>query len=67
MVDFDEPHDFGNGFDPEVCQNCEHHDTGGVVNTCGLCGCPTGRGMPMDVLGAPPESCPYTREHARRS
>lgn len=67
MVDFDEPHDFGNGFDPSVCQSCEHHDTSGLVNTCGLCGCPTGHGLPMDLLDAPPESCPYTVDHARRS
>lgn len=65
MPDFDEPHANGNGFDSSVCDQCEHHDTDGMVNTCGLCGCPTASGMPMSILGAPPESCPYLEEHAQ--
>jgi hypothetical protein len=66
-VDFDEPHDFDNGFDPSVCDGCEHHETDGKMNSCGLCGCPTSAAGPMNLLGAPPESCPYLPEHAEKS
>lgn len=62
--DFSEPHVRGNGFDPSVCQTCEHHETDGLMNTCGLCGCPTAAAAPMNLLGAPPESCPKLEEHA---
>ena len=63
-IDFDEPHtDRGHGFDSSVCEECEHHDTDGMVNQCGLCGCPTGAASPMALLGMPPESCPKLPEH----
>ena len=63
-IDLSESHVIGNGFDPEVCKTCIHHDTDGMMNTCGLCGCPTRKGMPMSALGAPPESCPHLEDHA---
>lgn len=63
MVDFSEPHKMNHGFDPDVCKDCEHHDTDGLANTCGLCGCPTAVAAPMNLLGAPPESCPKLDEH----
>jgi hypothetical protein len=63
-VDFDEPHEWGNGFDNSVCADCEHHEIDGVMNTCGLCGCPTSSAAPMNLTGAPPMSCPYLDEHA---
>lgn len=65
MVDFSVDHLHGHGFDPSVCADCPKKE-GGVVNTCGLCGCPVGRGMPMDVRDAPPENCVRLEAHARR-
>lgn len=64
-VDVSEGKAWGNGFNPSVCETCPHRDTSGKLDTCGLCGCPVGEGMPMDRAGAPPESCPYLEEHAR--
>lgn len=63
-IDFDEPHtERGFGFDPSVCDGCEHHDTERTINTCTLCGCPTPNGSPMQLLGMPPERCPRLPEH----
>lgn len=61
----------GFGFDPAVCEGCRHHEKkskgiglfSGSYWACGLCGCPTAEGMPMDRLGMPPEDCPHLREH----
>lgn len=63
-IDFDEPHEIGNGFDPSVCEDCEHHETEKSPSTCGLCGCPTSAASPMALSGSPPSSCPYLEEHA---
>lgn len=63
-IDFDEPHAERNyGFDPSVCEGCEHHETDGMVNHCGLCGCPTNAASPMALLGMPPESCIRLAQH----
>lgn len=68
MVDFGEPHEWGNGFDSSVCEDCPHREKNALgLSVCGLCGCPTGSGMPMSVTGAPPESCPRLDEHAAAS
>lgn len=66
-IDFDEPHEWGNGFNPDVCKDCEHHVTDKGPNRCGLCGCPTIAVAPMSLAGAPPSSCPYLEEHAEES
>lgn len=64
MVDFSVDHLNGHGFDPSVCADCPKKE-GGVVSTCGLCGCPVGRGMPMDLKNSPPENCVRLEEHAQ--
>lgn len=66
-IEFDEPHAWGNGFDNEVCMECQHWVTDRGPNKCGLCGCPTHGMAPMSLTGAPPESCPYLDEHADKS
>lgn len=63
------------GFDPDVCEGCPQRGEGecavcGQVNceheACGLCGCPTVSGYPMDLLGMPPDDCLRLEEHERR-
>lgn len=61
--DFTEPHLRGHGFDPDVCEGCPHHETDGMMNSCGKCGCPTNAAGPMNLLSAPPESCVRLPEH----
>lgn len=64
----------GFGFDPSVCESCPHHEerekgVGPVSKTymaCGLCGCPTAAGMPMDRFGMPPADCPRLDMHEGR-
>lgn len=64
-IDFDEPHLWGHGFDPGVCEGCPAHETDGPgPNTCGQCGCPTSAMAPMNLADAPPESCLRLPEHA---
>lgn len=46
----------GHGFDPEVCAGCPQQ-VGILLKRCALCNCPTGRGLFMDRLDAPPASC----------
>lgn len=61
----------GFGFDPDACEGCPHHEKrkkgksflSKSYMACGLCGCPTAPGMPMDRLGMPPEGCPRLDEH----
>lgn len=62
------------GFDPDVCVGCPLRGDGvcGFCGQedcnhepCGLCGCPTVSGFPMDQLGAPPEDCRRLEQHRR--
>lgn len=50
------------GFDPDVCEGCPERG-GGVLKRCGLCGCPTISGMPMDRFGRPPKDCIRIEQH----
>lgn len=61
MVDFSEEHKYGHGFDPEVCQSCPELDRSGMMDSCGLCGCPING--PMNLKDAPPESCVRLDDH----
>lgn len=54
------------GFDPSACEGCPHRG-GGALKRCGLCGCPTIEGFPLDKTGMTPRNCPRKEEHARRS
>lgn len=66
MVDFDEPHAYGNGFDREVCRGCPHEGRVlmGSMEGCTICGCPF---ISLSNVrgGSPPEACPRLAEHAR--
>lgn len=61
-ADLSESHLKGHGFDPSVCDSCPHQE-GEKIPRCGLCGCPTTPTAPMNLMGAPPESCPKLDEH----
>lgn len=52
------------GFEPSVCQGCPHRGTAPLYR-CGLCGCPTISGAPLDQMGMVPEGCPREVEHER--
>lgn len=53
----------GYGFDPNVCKGCPHRQTETKGQPCGICGCPTLSGFPMDMLGMPPEGCIRLEQH----
>lgn len=53
------------GFHPGVCTGCPHRG-GPPLEPCGLCGCPTIPGAPLDRLGMVPEGCPRIEEHANK-
>ena len=61
--------EFGHGFDNACCEGCEHHEEksmlGATYKACGLCGCPTRDGFPMDKLDAPPSDCPRLDCHKK--
>jgi hypothetical protein len=58
-IDTSEGHEFGHGFDREVCEGCQHKQEG-TPETCGLCGCPL---FNLDKTDAPPSSCPKLDDH----
>lgn len=60
MVDLGEDHEWGHGFDRRVCEGCPHKEEGGLMDKCGICGCPLGN---LDREEAPPTSCPRLDDH----
>lgn len=54
------------GFDPEVCKGCPHRGDAPLYR-CGLCGCPTLEGFPLDRTEMTPVGCPRIPEHERSS
>lgn len=63
-ADTDEPHEWGHGFDPNVCIGCEYHGEvlRGTTIGCQKCGCPE---QSLDASQAPPSSCPRLEDHRR--
>lgn len=59
MVDLSEDHLFGHGFDRSVCEGCPAKN-GGMVDTCGKCGCPL---RTLSAFSAPPASCIRLDQH----
>lgn len=56
----------GFGFDPDACNGCQFRQTEAKGSPCGLCGCPTVSGFPMDMLGMPPADCPRLDQHEEK-
>lgn len=54
------------GFNADVCEGCPHRGDP-PLQKCGLCGCPTLDGFPLDQMQMTPEGCPRAIEHERRS
>lgn len=52
------------GFESSVCEGCPHRGEPPLMR-CGLCGCPTIEGFPLDRTGMVPEGCPRIPEHER--
>lgn len=56
---YDEGHEWGHGFDRDVCEGCPKKK-GGAVETCGVCGCPL---FNLNMTDAPPSKCPRLDGH----
>lgn len=61
-IDTSESHEYGHGFDSDVCEGCEHRK-GGTPATCGICGCPLTN---LSVTSSPPSKCPKLDEHEEK-
>lgn len=63
-ANIDESHEWGNGFDPDVCRGCpfEGQVLRGAAIGCQKCGCPH---YSLEKSQAPPSSCPRLEHHRR--
>lgn len=60
-LDLGAEHEYGHGFDADVCEGCPKKKDG-VIPRCGICGCPL---LTLEKVkgGSPPSDCIRLEQH----